>query len=144
MWGPNSGKTIIVIKGPRKRYQYKVSDAKEAPLCCCCCLVTQLCLTLLQPHGLQPARLFCPWDFPGNNTGVDCHFLLQGIFPAQALNLRLLYRQVNSLPLSHQGGPRDNKPLYKWTVAQIRLLKSNSQLTKFNQLGVGCYIGDSC
>ena len=35
----------------------------------------------LQPHGLQPDRLLCPRDFPGKNTGVDCHFLLQGIFP---------------------------------------------------------------
>ena len=31
----------------------------------------------LQPHRLQPARLLCPWDFPGKNTGVGCHFLLQ-------------------------------------------------------------------
>ena len=31
MWGPNIGKAIMVIKAPRKRYQYKVSDAKEAP-----------------------------------------------------------------------------------------------------------------
>ena len=30
----------------------------------------------LQPHGLQ-LRLLCPWDFPGDNTGVDCHFLFQ-------------------------------------------------------------------
>ena len=35
---------------------------------------------LLKPHGLQPTRLLCPWDFPGKNTGVGCHFLLQGIF----------------------------------------------------------------
>ena len=54
MWGPNSGKTIIVIKGPRKRYQYKVSDAKEAPLCCCCCSVTQLCLTLCNAMDCSP------------------------------------------------------------------------------------------
>ena len=33
----------------------------------------------LQPHGLWPTRPFCPWDFPGKNTGVG--FLLQGIFP---------------------------------------------------------------
>ena len=32
----------------------------------------------LWPHGLQPARLLCLWDFPGKNTGVSCHFLLQG------------------------------------------------------------------
>ena len=32
----------------------------------------------LWPHGLQPAKLLCPWDSPGNNTGVGCHALLQG------------------------------------------------------------------
>ena len=31
----------------------------------------------LQPHGLQPTRLPHPWDSPGKNTGVSCHFLLQ-------------------------------------------------------------------
>ena len=30
----------------------------------------------LQPHGL-----YSPWNSPGQNTGVDSHFLLQGIFP---------------------------------------------------------------
>ena len=34
----------------------------------------------LQPHGLSPARLPCPWDSPGKNTGVGSHSLLQGIF----------------------------------------------------------------
>ena len=37
----------------------------------------------LRPHGLSPTRLLCPWDFPGNSTGVDCHFRLQRIFPTQ-------------------------------------------------------------
>ena len=31
----------------------------------------------VQPHRRQPTRLPCPWDFPGKNTGVGCHFLLQ-------------------------------------------------------------------
>ena len=35
----------------------------------------------LQPCGLQPARLFCPWHFPGKNTGVDCHFFPPGDLP---------------------------------------------------------------
>ena len=48
---------------------------------CYCCLVTSLCLTFFWPHGLQSARLLCPWDFPGKHTGVDCHAHLQGIFP---------------------------------------------------------------
>ena len=30
-----------------------------------------------RPHGLQPTRLLCPWDFPGRRTGVGCHCLLQ-------------------------------------------------------------------
>ena len=38
--------------------------------------------------GWQPARL-CPWDSPGKNTGVGCHFLLQGIFLTQGSNVRL-------------------------------------------------------
>ena len=32
----------------------------------------------LKPHGLQPSRLLCPWDFPGKDTGAGCHFLLRG------------------------------------------------------------------
>ena len=31
----------------------------------------------LRPHRWQPTRLPCPWDSPGKNTGVGCHFLLQ-------------------------------------------------------------------
>ena len=31
----------------------------------------------VQPHRRQPTRLPCPWDSPGKNTGVGCHFLLQ-------------------------------------------------------------------
>ena len=63
-----------------------------------------------QHHGLQSARLLSPWDSPGENTGVGCHALLQGIFPVQGSNPRLvclLYWQVGSLPLAP---PR--KPIY--------------------------------
>ena len=44
----------------------------------------------LQPRGLQPARLLCPWDSPDQNTGVGCHFLLQGVFLTQGLSPGLL------------------------------------------------------
>ena len=60
---------------------------------------------ILQPHRLYPARLLCPWNFPGKNTGMGCHFLLQGIFPTQGVNPCLLYWQVDSLPLCHLGSP---------------------------------------
>ena len=46
---------------------------------------------LLQPLGLQPARLLCPQDSPGKNATVGCHFLLQGIFLTQGSNSGLLH-----------------------------------------------------
>ena len=42
----------------------------------------------LQPHGLQPSRLLCPWDFPGGNTGVSCHSLLPGDLPSSGMELQ--------------------------------------------------------
>ena len=39
------------------------------------------CVQLFVTHGLQPASIFCPWDSPGKNTGMGCHFLLQGNLP---------------------------------------------------------------
>ena len=55
-------------------------------------------------YSLWPHRLLSPWNSPGKNTGVTCHALLQGIFPAQISNPGLLhYRQI-LYPLSHQGG----------------------------------------
>ena len=71
----------------------------------CCCLIAKFCPTVLWPHGQQPARLLCPWDLPGKNTGVTCHFLLQDIFPNQGSNLHLLHWQADSLTLSPQGSP---------------------------------------
>ena len=62
----------------------------------------------LWSHGLQPIRLLYPWDFLGKNTGVGCHFLLQGIFLTQGWNaylLHLLHWQVDSIPLRHLGSP---------------------------------------
>ena len=47
-------------------------------------------------------RLLCPWNFPGKNTRVGCHFLIQGTFPTQESYLHLsllLHWQVDSLPL---------------------------------------------
>ena len=38
---------------------------------------------LENPHGQRSLVGYSPWDFPSNGTGVDCHFLLQWIFPTQ-------------------------------------------------------------
>ena len=63
------------------------------------CLLTDKCIKwhacsavsyTNRPTGLYH-QVFCPLDFSGNNTGVGCHFLLQGILPTQGLNLCLLH-----------------------------------------------------
>ena len=70
---------------------------------CACSVVSDS----LRPRGLQPARLFCPWGFPGKNTGVGYQSLLQGIFLSQGSSPRLLRWQAASLPLSHQNTPTE-------------------------------------
>ena len=42
------------------------------------------------PHGLEPTKLLFPWNFPGKNNRIGCHFLFQGILPAQGSKLHLL------------------------------------------------------
>ena len=54
------------------------------------------------PWTEEPTRLLCPWDFPGNSTGVDCHFLLQRIFPTQESNPGLPHCRQTLYRLSHQ------------------------------------------
>ena len=71
-------------------------------------VIAKSCPTL-RPHGLQPARVPCPWDFPGKNAGVDCHFLLQGIFLTQETNPGLPHCGQKLYRLSHQGSPWKKK-----------------------------------
>ena len=44
---------------------------------CCCCCIASVVSDSVRPHRWQPTRLPRPWDSPGKNTGVGCHFLLQ-------------------------------------------------------------------
>ena len=105
------------------------------------CSVTSVVPNSLQPYGLQPARLLCPWDSPGTNTRVSCHALLQGssrprdlpdpgIFPTQGSSphlLSLLHRQLSALPLVPPG------KLYVYKLLKMTEKgKSNSiNLSKF-------------
>ena len=55
-----------------------VSDSLQPHgLCCCCFQVASVMSDSVRPHRRQSIRLFCPWDSPGKNIGVGCHFLLQ-------------------------------------------------------------------
>ena len=48
------------------------------------CEVTSVVSDSVRPHRRQPTRLLCPWDSPGKNTGVGCHFLLHQFYAAAA------------------------------------------------------------
>ena len=86
--------------------------------------VTQSCLTLCNPMDyiggslvakLRPT-LVTAWTaawqaplfmgFPGKNTEMGCHFLLQGIFPTQELNPGILHGRKSLYQLSYEGSPR--------------------------------------
>ena len=68
-----------------------------------------LCVSnCLRLYILKPSSHLCSWNFPGKNTGMGCHVLLQWIFLIQGLNpclLHLLHWQAGSLPLSDLGSP---------------------------------------
>ena len=59
---------------------------------------------------MQPARLLCPWDSPGKNTGVGCHFLLRGSSPPRDQTRVFCVSCIAGrffIPLSHLRSPHD-------------------------------------
>ena len=101
-------KTMVLVKGKSSRYKrnrkmgvqkVEACDLKDFKKSCCCAVLIQVWL----------------FDFPDKSTGVSCHFLLQGIFPIQGLNLHFLHcRQI----------------LYHWGTGKA--LKNHAKL-KFSQ-----------
>ena len=63
------------------------------------------CVWLLVTRWLLSAKPLCPWDFPGKNTWVGCHSLLQGILATRGSNPGLLHCRKILYHLSHQGSP---------------------------------------
>ena len=101
---------------------------------------SKLCLTLLWPHGLQPARVLCPWDSPGKNTGVGCCFLLQAIFSTQESNLHLLcllHWQAGSLPLAPPGKPQGKSSQGK-AGEDKHMWHGTESLWNFNSSSIKC------
>ena len=62
--------------------------------------------------------LLHPWDFPGKNTGVSCHFLLQSIFLTEGLNPGLPHCRQTLYCLSHQGSCRFSRLVVKTPPAK--------------------------
>ena len=114
----------------------------SAQCVCVCVLGTQLCLILCSPVDRSLARLLCPWDFPGKDTRVGCHSLLQMIFLTQGSNPSLLPCRQILYHLSHQGSPEapgkpsqlNNGPPKMSTSQPLELVKTLGCTAKGNQV----------
>ena len=99
----------------------------------------QLCLTLCNcmdcslPGSLQ----YTPWSSPGKNTGVGCHFFLQGIFPTKRLDLGLLHCRQILYHLNHQGSPKIRENYQRTTSENILIIQKFSVL--FNDTPKGFF-----
>ena len=85
---------------------------------------------LCDPWTVTHQAPLCPWDSPGKNTGVGCHFLLQGIFLTQGSNLGLPHCRQILYCLSHKGSPR----ITKWVAYPFSRGSSQPR----DQTGVSC------
>ena len=79
-----------------KACQVSNMDARlQAFVCVCVCVCVHVCVSSsVVSNSATPwtiAKLLCSWDFPDKNSGVGCHFLLQGIFLTQGSNPSLLH-----------------------------------------------------
>ena len=102
------GFTVTPYQGSGRRGNPQTPSQRprpQSPTASCCRGSCSAASHSLRPHGLQPATPLFPWDSPGKNTGVDCHVVLQGIFPTQGSNSHLLHCREILYRLSHQGSP---------------------------------------
>ena len=69
--------SLLKIRGLCRKVDQKDDYHSYGCCCCYCCSAASVVSDSMRPRRGQPTRLLCPWDSPGKNTGVGCHFLLQ-------------------------------------------------------------------
>ena len=100
-------------------------------MCVNLCLESESRLVVLD--SLQPHRLYSPWNSPGQNTGMGCLSLLQGMFSTQGSNPGLLHCRQILYQLSHKGSPR----ILEW----VAYLFSRVSSWPWNRTGVSWIAG---
>ena len=93
---------ICIISVLRDIHVLNINSPQLVKKCCTCAMLSHSVMSdSLWPHGL-----YNPWNSAGQNPGVGCHALLQGIFLTQGSNPGLPPCRQILYPLSHQGSPR--------------------------------------
>ena len=86
------------------------------------CLFSRVRLSAIPWTVAYQDRLLCPWNFPGRNTGVGCHFLLQrdlshpGIQPTSSASVSCIGRKILYL-MSHLGNPAEMTDLHQILIS---------------------------
>ena len=94
---------FLPLAPPRKPIHYPISSPKSVLISYMqACMLSHFSrVWVLWPYGPWSARLLCPWDSPGKNSGVGGHVLLQGIFLIQGLNLPSCVCSIDKQVLYH-------------------------------------------
>ena len=80
-WREDAEGWMVVVEGLSVSQMSCLNERLLSASLSYCFWVAKSCLTLCDPMDCGPPGSSCPWYIPGKNTGVGCHFLLQGIFP---------------------------------------------------------------
>ena len=119
-------------------YNLKLLDILKAKV-----FIAHSCPTLCDPMDCSPPGSSGHGDSPGKNTGLGCHFLIQGIFPIQGSNLVFLHCRQILYRLSHQGSPLDILTFQKRkpSLGQARLhfLLSQTKQQVSDNMYLSCY-----
>ena len=122
------------------------SEIQSTPILLSSSLAAKPCPAPWWPHRLCPTRLLCPRDFPDKNARQECcHFLLQGVFPTQLSNLRLLHcrgilyhwatwEAVNILrwPITYSCSLQKKSMIYFYGSSTCYCSSESTTLTKFS------------
>ena len=99
----------------------------------------QLCPTVCDPMDYNPAKLFCPWNFPGKNTGVDCHPFSRGSSDTE-IELRSPTLQANSLQFEPPGKPYCTGYILLLVFKFYTVLKVDFHLQLLQHIGYICCV----
>ena len=91
----------------------------------------------------KPVRLLYPWNFPGKNSGVGCHFLLQVLFLIQGSNLCLLHCRQILYHLSHKGSSNIEEEKLKFSITSCCFCLHNSACSLQSLDHVGHVVSES-